>query len=96
MLFAGTHVADGGRLGWFGIEADGRTAASPRSIRVIAVIPHTFGTSRTAEMTYYETAAGAKVFAAGAFTFAGPQARSFEIRRLLENLWARLTVEDAG
>ena len=95
-LFAGTNVADGGRLGWFGIEADGRTAASPRSIRVLAVIPHAFGTSQTAEMTYYETAAGAKVFAAGAFTFAGPQARGFEIWRLLGNLWNRLTVEDAG
>ena len=36
-------------------------------------------------MTYYETPAGAKVFAAGAFTLAG--ARDPLSRRLLENLW---------
>ena len=47
-------------------------------------------------MTYYESTAGAKVFAAGAFTLAGTQARSPEIWRLLENLWNGLTVEDAG
>ena len=47
-------------------------------------------------MTYYESATGAKVFAAGAFTLAGTQARSPAIWRLLENLWNGLTVEDAG
>jgi hypothetical protein len=47
-------------------------------------------------MTYYESGAGAKVFAAGAFTLAGTQARNPAICRFLENLWNRLTVEDAG
>ena len=73
-----------------------RTAASPQSINVLAVMPNVFGTGHTAEMTYYETAAGAKVFAAGAFTLSGTQARTPEIWRILDNLWDRLTVEDAG
>lgn len=94
-LFAGTSIADGGRLGEFGIEVDGRTAASPRSIRVLARIPNAFGSGHSAEMAYYETAAGAKVFAAGAFTLSGTQARIPGIARLLENLWDRLTVENA-
>ena len=41
-------------------------------------------------MTYYETPAGAKVFAAGAFTLAG-SIRNPRIRRLVANLWAKLT-----
>ncbi len=43
-------------------------------------------------MTYYETTAGAKVFAAGAFTLAG-SVRQPAVVRLLENLWARLANE---
>ena len=56
------------RFGSFGIEVDTRTANSPRSVRVLARIPDVFGTGRSAEMTYYTTPRGAKVFAAGAFT----------------------------
>ena len=95
-LFVGTRIADGERLGWFGIEVDGRTAASPRAIQVLAVIPNAFASGHSAEMTYYVTSAGAKVFAAGAFTLCGTQARNPAISRLLQNLWDRLTVEDAG
>jgi hypothetical protein len=43
-------------------------------------------------MTYYETAAGARVFAAGAFTLAGSIWQP-DVSRLLENLWARLARE---
>ena len=90
-LFRRTGIGDGGKLGWFGIEVDGRTAASPRSTRVLAVMTNAFGTGRPAEMTYYETARGARVFAAGAFTLAGAQqAREPAISQLLENLWDRL------
>ena len=42
----------------------------------------------TGQMTYYERA-GAKVFAAGAFTLAGAL-RQPTVRRLMENLWDRL------
>jgi len=43
-------------------------------------------------MTYYETKAGAKVFAAGAFTLAG-SIRQPAVQRLLANLWERLAEE---
>ena len=52
-------------------------------------MPDLFGPGLTAQMTYYETAAGAKVFAAGAIDFGG-SATVPTVRRLLENLWARL------
>lgn len=97
-LFAGV-AGRGDALGQFGIEVDGRTAASPRSIRVLAVLENAFGTGRPAEMTYYETRRGAKVFAAGAFTLAGTQARQPGIWRLLENLWdglATLPIRASG
>src|SRR5439155_10427149 len=68
--FDGTGLADGDAFGRYGIEIDARTAASPRGIQVLARIPDLLGSGRTAEMTYYETAAGAKVFAAGALNFA--------------------------
>ncbi len=38
---------------------------------MLAEIPDLFGKGFTAQMTYYETPSGAKVFAAGAFTLAG-------------------------
>jgi hypothetical protein len=41
-------------------------------------------------MTYYETARGAKVFAAGAFTLAG-NVYDPAVQRFLANLWARLS-----
>ena len=40
-------------------------------------------------MTYHETSAGAKVFAAGAFCFVN---RSRTVRVILDNLWARLSL----
>jgi hypothetical protein len=48
------------------------------------------GPGRTAEMTYYETAAGAKVFAAGALNF-GASVGDPVVARILDNLWARLS-----
>jgi hypothetical protein len=39
-------------------------------------------------MTYYETERGAKVFAAGAFSLPG---RAWMTRKLLDNVWARLS-----
>jgi hypothetical protein len=89
--FTGTGLADGDVFGRYGIEIDGRTAASPAGILVLARIPNLLGTGHSAEMTYYETAAGAKVFAAGALNFGASLALP-EVDRLLENVWARLTV----
>ena len=70
-LFAGTGLRNGQRFGNYGIEIDARTPASPRSVDVAARVPHVFGFGRSAEMAYYETARGAKVFAAGTLNFGG-------------------------
>jgi hypothetical protein len=72
-----------------GIEIDARTSASPRGTRVLATIPDIFGPGMTAEMTYYETRAGAKVFAAGAFSMAGAIGLR-AVRKIVENVWTRL------
>ncbi len=55
-----------------------------------ATIANLLGRGRTAQMTYYETTRGARVFAAGAFTLAG-HTRDPSVRRLLENVWERLS-----
>ena len=75
-----------------GIEADDVTPASPRGVRVLATIPNLFGDGRAAEMTYYETPAGAHVFAAGAFTIAGSVWQG-HVRELVTNLWNRMASE---
>ncbi len=88
--FAGTGLRNGSEFGRYGIEIDSRTAASPVGTRVLASMPNVLGPGRTAEMTYYETPAGAKVFAAGALNFAAslgdPRVAAF-----VENVWARLS-----
>src|SRR5207245_4156363 len=70
-LFAGTGLKDGSTFGSGGIEIDKTAGASPAGVEVVAEIPNLFGPGFTAQMTFYETPAGAKVFAAGAFTIAG-------------------------
>jgi hypothetical protein len=89
--FAGTGLADGGTFGRYGIEIDAHTSASPRGLQVLAQIPDLLGPGKTAEMTYYETPAGAKVFATGALNFAASLGDP-AVARLLENVWARLSV----
>jgi hypothetical protein len=89
--FAGTGLSNGQAFGRYGIEIDARSAASPRGIQVLARIPDLLGTGRSAEMTYYETPAGAKVFAAGALNFAASLGQP-EVARLVANVWARLSL----
>jgi hypothetical protein len=88
--FEGTGLSDGGVFGRYGIEIDARTAASPQDTEVLARIPDLLGTGRSAEMTYYQTPAGAKVFAAGVINF-GASLGEPAVDRLLANVWARLT-----
>ena len=89
-LFAGTGLRNGGRFGRYGIEIDARTPASPRGTLVVAHVPHVFGSGMTAEMAYYETPRGAKVFSAGTINFGG--SAWFPVpRRMIENLWLRLS-----
>jgi hypothetical protein len=93
-LWSGTGLRDGSTfgqaVGGYGIEIDATTPDSPPGTVVLAHIPDIFGPGLTAQMTYYETPAGAKVFAAGALDFGG-SATYMPMRRILDNLWARLS-----
>ena len=88
-LFAGTPLERGDAWGDFGIEIDHTAPSSPRGTTVVAQVPDLYGPGFTAQMTYYETTAGAKVFAAGAFSLASG-ARTNVGRRLLANLFAQM------
>jgi hypothetical protein len=88
-LFAATGLANGDRFDSGGIEIDKVAPSSPRSVRVLAEIPDLFGPGYTAQMTYYQTKSGAKVFAAGAFSLAC-SVWYRPATTLLENLWTRL------
>jgi hypothetical protein len=89
-LFRGTGLRDGASFGRYGIEVDQTSAGSPRNTVVLARIPDIFGPGRSAEMTYYATKAGAKVFSAGVINFGG-SAELPVVSRLLDNLWDRLS-----
>jgi hypothetical protein len=88
-LFAGTGLRNGDRFGRFGVEVDARGPASPRGIVLLAQAKDIFGPGRSAEMAYYSTPGGARVFAAGALDF-GTAARTPIVDRLLVNLFRRL------
>ena len=88
--FAGTGLADGDRFGRFGFEIDARSPESPPGTQVLASIPDLLGPGRSAEMTYYETPVGAKVFAAGALNFTASIGDP-AVAALVENVWARLS-----
>jgi N,N-dimethylformamidase beta subunit-like protein len=89
-VFAATGLKSGSAFSTAGIEIDRTSSASPPGVQVVAEIKDLFGPGFTAQMTYYETPAGAKVFAAGAFTLAGrvdePQGST-----VVGNLWAKLS-----
>lgn len=89
-VFEGTGLANGSRFGRYGIELDARTAASPPGTVLLAEIRDLMGPGRSAEMTYYETAAGARVFAAGVLNFAA-SIEDPRVARIVENVWARLS-----
>ena len=85
-LFRGTGLKNGDRFGFsYGVEIDATTSQTPPGTHVIADLRDVFGAGKTAQMTYYETARGAKVFAAGAMHFEAPQ--SGVTYRMLRNLW---------
>jgi N,N-dimethylformamidase beta subunit-like, C-terminal len=86
-IFAGTGLTEGSRFGRGGVEIDRTTPASPSGVEVVAEIPHLFGRGMTAQMTYYETRRGAKVFAAGAFYFTRLAHVDPVTSRILENIW---------
>jgi hypothetical protein len=87
-LFTNMNTAEG--VGSGGIEIDATSSASPKNIHILAEIPNLYGPGFTAQMTYYETPAGAKVFAAGAFSLAGSVWEP-EMESLMTNLWGRIS-----
>jgi hypothetical protein len=93
-LWDGTGLADGSTFGQFvggyGIEIDATAPQSPPGTLVLAQIPDLFGPGLTAQMSYYETPAGAKVFAAGTLDFGG-SATFWPVKKMLDNVWARLS-----
>jgi hypothetical protein len=88
-VFAGTGLSTGSSFGAFGIEIDGTAPVSPRGTQVLAEVPNLLGPGQTAQMTYYESPAGAEVFAAGALDFTS-RALSAPVDRILDNVWRRL------
>jgi hypothetical protein len=89
-LFAGTGLKDGSLIpGYYGIEIDGTTSASPPDTTVVATIPNIFP-RETAEMTYYATIAGAQVFDAGTINFGGAAENPY-VSAMLSNLWAHMS-----
>jgi hypothetical protein len=88
-LFAGTGLDAGAAFGRYGIEIDARATSSPAGTQVLARIPDLMGPGRSAEMTYYETAAGARVFAAGVINFVASMSDP-RVERLVENAWNEL------
>jgi hypothetical protein len=94
-LFENTGLWDGttfGPLGGYGIEIDSLTPSSPPGTIVLADIPDIYGPGFTAQMTYYETPAGARVFAAGTMDFGGT-ALEPPVSQLLENLWQHMLAD---
>ncbi|HSL65074.1 MAG TPA: N,N-dimethylformamidase beta subunit family domain-containing protein, partial [Gaiellaceae bacterium] len=89
-LFAGTGLRDGDTFGRYGIEIDARSPATPAGTRVLAHAPDLMGPGRSAELTYYETAAGARVLAAGAINFVASMTDP-RLERMVENAWRHLT-----
>jgi hypothetical protein len=88
--FAGTGLGHGSTFGLYGIEIDARGPTSPPQTQVLATIPDLFGPGRSAEMTYYEHASGARVFSAGALDFGGQVLLWQQTAQLLANVWQRL------
>ena len=95
-LFAHTELVNGSTLSSGGVEADARTSASPRGTTVVSEIPNLYGPRMTAQMTYYQTKSGAKVFAAGAFTLAGGVRADPQVQQLVDNLWTHLGNDEPG
>jgi hypothetical protein len=90
-LFAGTGLTTGSTFGMGGIEVDATSNSSPPGVHVLADIPNVMGPGMTAQMTYYETPKGAKVFAAGAFTLAGSVFNQPLVGTMVANIWNHLS-----
>lgn len=91
-LFAGVPVTAGSALSSarYGIEFDATTLASPPGTTVVAEVdPGLHSGQIRGQMSYYETAAGARVFAAGTLSFAGSDNPVAGV--LFQNVWTHLS-----
>jgi hypothetical protein len=86
--FSRTGLRNGSSFGRYGLEIDSRAPSSPPSTRLLARIPNLIG-KHDAEMTYYDTRSGARVFAAGVLNFAA-SITDPAVSRLVDNVWSRL------
>ncbi len=93
-FWTGTGLSDGSTfgqyVGGYGIEIDATAPSTPPGTLVLAQIADLFGPGITAQMSYYETVGGAKVFGAGTLDFGG-SATFWPVKQMLDNLWARLS-----
>jgi hypothetical protein len=92
-LFSGLGAVDGNALGpaRYGIEFDMTSPESPPGTTVLATVSPGLGDGTIlGQMSYYETAAGAKVFAAGTLGFGGSDNPVAAV--LFKNLWQHLAV----
>jgi N,N-dimethylformamidase beta subunit-like, C-terminal len=92
-LFRNLAVEDGAPLGTarYGIEFDMTGPDSPPGTTVLATVSPGLGDGTIlGQMAYYETSAGAKVFAAGTLGFGGSDNPVATV--LFENLWQHLSV----
>ena len=92
-LFSGLGAVDGSPLGPanYGIEFDMTGPDSPPGTTVLATVSPGLGDGTIlGQMSYYETAAGAKVFAAGTLGFGGSDNPVASV--LFQNLWQHLAV----
>lgn len=88
-LFGSSGLHLGSKFGYGGIEIDHTTRHSPPGTTVVADMRNLMPHGGTAQMTFYTTSRGAKVFAAGAFTLGG--ASDSGSYHVVLNLWNRLT-----
>jgi hypothetical protein len=89
-LFSETGLRNGTTFGVYGIEVDAVDKSSPPGTRVLARIPNIFGRGKSAEMTYYTTREGAKVFSAGVMNFGG-SALWPVVSIMMQNIWTELS-----
>lgn len=87
-LLAAAGLRAGQAFARGGVEVDATTRRSPPRTAILAEVAWLGG--KKAQMTYYETPAGAKVFAAGAF-FLTREIRDPPVARLLEVLLSRFS-----
>ena len=87
--FAGTGLDNRAHFGHGGIEIDARSPASPPGTILLATMKNLQGPGRSAEMTYYSSRSGARVFASGTLNFAGTVLEP-RVSALLENVWKHL------